>query len=41
MSYIQQDLAPQARGDTWNLQFLMQDTNGDTIDITPNQYWFT
>ena len=41
MSYIQQDLTPQARGDTWNFQFLMQDTNGAAIDITGNQYWFT
>lgn len=41
MSFIQQDLDPQARGDTWNFQFLMQDTNGVAIDITGNQYWFT
>ena len=41
MSFIQQDLDPQARGDTWNFQFLMQDINGAAIDITGNQYWFT
>ena len=41
MSYIQQDLTPQARGDTWNLEFLMQDSNGAIIDLTGNQYWFT
>ena len=41
MSFIQQDLYPQARGDTWNFQFLMQDINGVAIDITGNQYWFT
>lgn len=41
MSYIQQDLTPQARGDTWNLEFLMQDSTGAIIDITGNQYWFT
>ena len=34
MSYIQQDLTPQARGDTWNLEFLMQDSTGAIIDIT-------
>lgn len=41
MSYIQQDLPAQARGDTWNLQFLMQDVNGNALDVTGNQYWFT
>ena len=41
MSYIQQDLTPQARGDTWNLKFLIQDVDANPIDITGNQYWFT
>jgi len=41
MSFIQQDLTSQARGDTWNLQFLMQDSNGNSLDVTGNQYWFT
>jgi len=41
MSYIQQDLTPQARGDTWNLKFLIQDVDGNPIDLTGNQYWFT
>ena len=41
MSFIQLDLTDQARGDTWNLEFLMQDSNGTVIDITGNQYWFT
>jgi hypothetical protein len=41
MSYIQQDLAPQARGDSWNIQFSFQDINSNPIDITGNQYWIT
>lgn len=41
MSYIQQDLVSQARGDTWNLQFLMLDIDGNPIDVTNFQYWFT
>jgi len=41
MSYIQQDLVSQARGDTWNFQFLMQDVDGNAIDITGNEYWIT
>ena len=41
MSYLQQDLTSQARGDTWNLQFNMQDVDGNVLDITGNQYWFT
>ena len=41
MSYLQQDLVSQARGDTWNLQFNMQDVNGNALDVTGNQYWFT
>lgn len=41
MSYIQQDLVSQARGDTWVLRFLIQDSSGNAIDITGNQYWIT
>jgi len=41
MSYIQQDLTPQARGDTWNLRFIIQDVSSTPIDITGNQYWIT
>jgi hypothetical protein len=41
MSYIQQDLTPQARGDTWNLKFIIQDASSTPIDITDNQYWIT
>ena len=41
MSYIEQDLAPQARGDTWILRFVIQDSSGTAIDITGNQYWIT
>lgn len=41
MSFIQQDLTSQARGDTWNFQFLMQDSNGSALDVTGNQYWLT
>ena len=41
MSFIQQDLTAQARGDTWNLQFNMQDVDGNVLDVTGNQYWFT
>ena len=41
MSYLQQDLVSQARGDTWNFQFLMQDVDGNPIDITGNEYWIT
>lgn len=41
MSFIQQDLTPQARGDTWNLRFVIQDVSSTPIDITGNQYWFT
>lgn len=41
MSFIQQDLGSQARGDTWVLRFLIQDSSGNAIDITGNQYWIT
>jgi hypothetical protein len=41
MSYSQQDLVPQARGDTWTLKFIIQDSAGTAIDISGNQYWLT
>jgi len=41
MSYIQQDLPSQARGDTWNFKFLIQDVSATPIDITGNEYWIT
>jgi len=41
MSYIQQDLTPQARGDTWYLRFVIQDVSGTPIDISGNEYWLT
>lgn len=41
MSYLQQDLAPQARGDSWNIKFSFQDVSGNPIDLTGNEYWIT
>jgi hypothetical protein len=41
MSYAQKDLAPQVRGDTWIIKFILKDSSGNPINITGNQYWFT
>lgn len=41
MSYLSQDLPAQVRGDSWYLQFILYDSNGNLIDITGNQYWIT
>jgi len=41
VSYLQQDLAPQARGDSWDIKFSFQDVSGSPIDLTGNEYWIT
>lgn len=38
---IQKDLSTQVRGDTWGLNFNIQDSTGAPEDITGYEYWFT
>lgn len=35
------DLADEVRGDTWTLSVAFVDTDGNAIDITNYQYWWT
>jgi len=41
MSFLQKDLSPQVRGDTWVIKFILKDSSGVAIDITNNEYWLT
>jgi len=41
VSYIAQDLSPQARGDTWFLKFIIQGPSGESLDLTGKEYWVT
>lgn len=41
MSYVNQDLPTQVRGDTWILTFKIVNSSNTAIDITGNNYWLT